>query len=326
MNRILRYFENEGERVARVSKILEKYPRKPNPPIGWDRPTPEDFKRLDEADMKQDSLPLQEQPIKGEETPVAATPRPTNENERSQEVRARELSLPFEPVATKFATAIADLLKRPLTRQTVEIAKEFDVEAIKYLDELKRSELRRQADSAFSLHRFLTGIYSKLQSPADSLRKTCSDVIVRFDRQERARIAEEQRKREAEIREQQERERAAELEALEADGKAEEAAVLKEEPLPPAVAPAPREATKIEGVSLVYSANVDPDEPITDTKAFGAWLAEHHEHLRGFDFKAAYWKSMLSAHLNKQNGAMSIEIPGLKIKVSGSSRHRSNGE
>ncbi len=98
--------------------------------------------------------------------------------------------------------------------------------------------------------------------------------------------------------------------------------MLKEEPLAPVVSPAPREATKIENVSLVYSANVDPEAPITDTKAFGAWLAEHHEHLRGMEFKASYWKSMLSAHLNKQNGSMSIEIPGLSVKVSGSSRHR----
>lgn len=251
------------------------------------------------------------------ETTVAATP-----NVPTTEAKARELSQPFEPQSQKFATAITDLLKRPLTRQTVEIAKEFDVEAIKYLDDIKRSELRRQADSAFSLHRFLTGVISKLSTPAESLRRTCSDVIVRFDRQERARIAEEQREREAAIRKQQEEERAVELKALEADGKVKEAAVLKEEPLPPVLSPAPREATKIENVSLVYSANVDPDEPITDTKSFGTWLAEHHEHLRGMEFKASYWKSMLSAHLNRQNGSMSIEIPGLKVKVSGSSRHR----
>lgn len=252
------------------------------------------------------------------ETTVAATP-----NLPMNETKARELATPFQPVADRFAAAITDLQGRKLTRQTVEIAKEYDVEAIKYLNDLKGSELRKQADSAFNLHRFLTGIIAKLSAPADSLRRACSTAIINFDRQERQRAAEEQRQREEALRKQQEAEREAELAALEAAGAVEEAKALEAEPLPPVVSTASKEATKIDDVSVVYSAGWGE---ITDRVAFTRWLAEHPDEIAGFEPKMAYWKAKGSAHLNKQTGAMSLTIPGLKWAVSGSSRHRTNAD
>ena len=253
-----------------------------------------------------------------EELPLAAAPQVPITKES-----AETLGKPFQPVADKFASAIADLGKRPLTRQTVEIAKEYDVEAIKYLKDLEGSDLRRHTDAIFQAHRFFTGIIAKLKAPADNLRRTCSDVIGRFDRAERQRLAEEQRVHEEAIRKQQEAERAAELAALEASGATEEAEVLKEAPLAPVVAPPAKEATKIEGISVVYSAGWGK---ITDPVAFTKWLSEHPDEMAGFEPKMAYWKAKATAHFEKTTGAMSLTIPGLEWSITNSTRHRTAGE
>ena len=251
------------------------------------------------------------------------TPTP-NSPAVTPQTRAEALAAPFQPVAVRFQSAIADLQKRPLSRATVELAKEYDVDANKYLKDIEASELRKQADSAFSMHRYLTGIIAKLTSPADSLRRQCSSIFTNFDRQERQRLAEEQRDRDAALRAQQEAERVAELEAMKA---AEVPAEIIEqraaEPIPEVVAPPAKEETKVAGVSVVYSAGFGE---IIDRAAFAKWLSEHPDDLGGFEPKPAYWKAKLSAHLNKQTGAMSIEIPGLKVLITSSSRHRGREE
>lgn len=326
---------------------------------------PEDEGLLGETgawrDMDQSQLPLKDQPIKGlpaadegsttkaetvgsvaaagddppaaqvirelfgmdlekETTTVAAAPALTTE-------RAKDLGKPFEPQADKFQTAIADLGKRPLTRQTVELAKEYDVEAIKYLKDLEGSELRRQTDSAFQLHRFLTGIVGKLKAPAESLRTTCSGVIYRFQQAERQRIAQEQREREAAIRKQQDEERAAERAALEAAGATEEVAVLDATPLAPVIAPPAREETKIENVSIVTKCKL---KRIADPKLFIEKVLAPNPSMLAMLFKTSDsdFSKWLTAQMDKASGQLSIkpEDMGLEIEFVGGTRHRSNGE
>jgi hypothetical protein len=353
-------FENEGERIARVGKILEKYPRKPNPPIGWDRPTPEDFARLDEVEMKQqDSLPLKEQPIKSDpvgtdagsahldrgvgpspdlaskqETPVAATPNvPTPVALPAIEPRAKGMAKPFEVRAAE----ITDRTKRLRDKLTaakgvirphlLEEAKELDADAIRFLADVGKSELRRDADTFNRWHKLVTGMIGSVSRPANGARQFFNDVRVAYDRQERSKIAEQQRRNDEAAEVAQKAEREAEVQSHVDAGRVEEAAVLAEESLPPVQsAPVSRETLKVEGTSLVYSVKVDEESPFSDTAKFAAWLIEHHEHLRGMEFKVSYWKTLLTAHLNKDTGAMSMTIPGLNVRVAPSSRHRTAGE
>lgn len=304
----------------------------------------DELERLEEMEMKQDSLPLKEQPIKGatqfdadgqvragnggadshtaasiqnQEETVAAAPALTTE-------RAKDLGKPFEPQADKFQIAIADLGKRPLTRQTVELAKEYDIEAIKYLKDLEASELRRQTDSAFQLHRFLTGIVGKLKQPAESLRTTCSGVIYRFQQAERQRIAQEQREREAAIKKQQDEERAAERAALETAGATEEVAILDATPPAPVIAPPAREETKIENVSIVTKCKL---KRIADPKLFIEKVLAPNPSMLAMLFKQSDsdFSKWLTAQMDKASGQLSIkpEELGLEVEFVGGTRHRS---
>lgn len=256
-------------------------------------------------------------PALRKEQPMAATPALMNES------RAKELAAPLMPVADQFTLAIKRLDTLPLTRMTVETAKELDAEASTYIEKVKGSELRRQADAAHNVHRFLTGMLSRLLDPADNLRKRCSRLFADFDRQERARVAEEGRRREEAIRKANEEARRAEIEAARAsEATTEEIEALEAAPMPVVAAPAAKEEVKIQGVSLVYSAKLTR---IKDPMAFTKWLAEHSEHIMGFEIKTAYWKTILTGHLDRETGTLSIEIPGVEIEVTSSSRHTKDG-
>lgn len=302
----------------------------------------DELERLEEMEMKQDSLPLKEQPIRVPEDyrapdfTITGPPRLPDKTKETETVaaapaltteRAKDLGKPFEPQADKFQIAIADLGKRPLTRQTVELAKEYDVEAIKYLKDLEASELRRQTDSAFQLHRFLTGIVGKLKQPAESLRTTCSGVIYRFQQAERTRIAQEQREREAAGRKRQDEERAAERAALEAAGATEEAAILDATPPAPVIAPPAREETKIENVSIVTKCKL---KRIADPKLFIEKVLAPNPSMLAMLFKQSDsdFSKWLTAQMDKQTAQLSIkpEDLGIEVEFVGGTRHRSAAE
>ena len=269
-------------------------------------------------DMDNLKLPLKDQPIKGAPEVAAA---PSNQ---SLDVYNKGWSAELDPQGKVFDGAVQRISALPLTRQGVEIAKELDTDAVQFIAAVDNSQGRKLADAAHQLHKFHTGILARLKAGPDAVRAAARSFLVRYDQEQRRKLAEEQRIREEAIRKQQEEERAALVAALEAQGATAEAEALKEAPPAPVVAPAPREATKIDGVSVVYSAGWGG---ITDITAFAKWLGEHPEHVAGMEPKMSYWKSMLSAHLNKTTGQLSIEIPGLKIAISGGTRHRTgNGD
>ncbi len=285
-------------------------------------------------DMNQPKLPLKDQPIKGYVPPTASI-------EQEHEVTAREvrgeqpveqvpMSVDVEDAAKSYGPLVrqftdhtraleAILKKDNITITDTEIAKEYENPAIDYLKALedpKTSKLRRWATSLHELHRQVTGRMAQLAKPAEDLRAICSRVYSTRDRQVIERQREAQRKADAEMAAKVKAEREAEIAQKEAEGATEEAAVLKDAPLPQVAAFVPP-APKIEGVAIVYAAGWGE---ITDPKLFWGYVAEHTELAGGFEPRMAFWKQMGTSHLNKQTGTMSIEIPGFRFAITNSSR------
>lgn len=116
--------------------------------------------------------------------------------------------------------------------------------------------------------------------------------------------------------------------ALEAAGATtEEAKVLEETPLPPVAAPPPKEAAKIENVSIVYAYKL---KRIADPVKLMAFLKDRPEMiLTHFDIKASVWKKWITDHADKATGQLSFkpEDIGIEIEADHGTRHRtSNGD
>ena len=237
------------------------------------------------------------------------------------ESRAKQVFAEFDKPADQMKAMVADLDKRSLTPMTVEVAKEYDTFGKTYLDGLKNSEGQKQINNAFSIHRFLTGLMRKAEEPALNLRRRCARVFSDFDAQERARVRKEQLEREEAIRKQQEAERAAQIEAMKADGvEPEYIAAVEQAPMPIISAPAAKEETKIEGVSMVYSAEFDG---ISDIAKLTEFLAKSPDRLLEL-FKPieSAFKKFGTAHLDRESHTMSLPDIGVKWRTTSSPRHR----
>jgi hypothetical protein len=274
--------------------------------------------------LKEQLLPLKEQPIR------IPTEEPTVETNTDLAVPDIDgAASGFAPMVREFtdhAAEIETLLKKDnISVRDVEVAKEYEDPAIQFLkaiDDPATSKLRRWATSLHELHRQVTGRMADLSRPAQTLRDKCSQLYRLRTNQVRARELEEQRKREAAERERIRLEREAqeaELAAQATPEATEQLEVLKETPLPEPVSPPSKSATKIAGVSIVYSAGWGE---ITDTKLFTKWLSEHPDEIAGFEPKLSYWKMKGTSHLNKDTGVMSIQIPGFKFAITDGSRRR----
>ena len=299
-------------------------------------------------DMNQPKLPLKDQPIKGENDyppgddsrrPPRTTPAPDatvnmgaarQGGQQEQPVEQVPMAVDVEDAAKSYGPLVqqftdhtraleAILKKDNITIMDTEIAIEYENPAIDYLKALedpKTSKLRRWATSLHELHLQVTGRMAQLAKPAEDLRAICSRVYRTRDRQVIERQREAQRKADVEMAAKVKAEREAEIAQKEAEGATEEAAVLKDAPLPQVAAFVPP-APKIEGVAIVYSAGFGE---ITDPALFWKYIGEHPEMGGGFEPRMAFWKQMGTSHLNKQTGTMSIEIPGFRFAITNSAR------
>jgi len=193
------------------------------------------------------------------------------------ESSARPMFAPLETSLAGLVDRYTALKTKPITRMVVEEAKELDSDAKAFLVQAEASEARRAIDSAYRVHRFLSGMFKKATDPATDIRRWASSVLSRWE-QERRRVAdEERRKREDEARRIQEEQRKAEAEHLKSLGHKTEARELLKSPLPPISLPDEKvPAGKVAGVSTI---EVYKFREIVDAKLVAEYLLQHPEDL-----------------------------------------------
>jgi hypothetical protein len=232
------------------------------------------------------------------------------------ESSARPMFAPLENSLAGLVDRYTALKTRPITRMVVEEAKALDTDAKAFLAQAEASEARKAIDSAFKVHRFLSGMFKKATDPANEIRRWSSSVLSRWE-QERRRVAdEERRKREQEAKEEQERQRKAEIAHLKEQGHKEEAKELAKAPLPPVALPDEAQPTgKVAGVSVT---EVFKLKEIIDAKLLAGYLVEHPEDLISlFEPKAGEWKRRQTSARGKWN------VPGVIFSKETETRNRS---
>lgn len=300
--------------------------------------------------MKQDSLPLKEQPIKGaepenhvdstplisthaQEEPVAAAPAVVAIKPLT-EVREKELQQKFAAQAGELQTRVAALVEKRkkasgiISPFMLAEAQELKELGTKHRAELAESEWRQDATTFHRWHSRLTQLLGFLSKPADDADKLFSDfAFSRKQQVEQAARAERLRLEQIQAAKDQ-ADRDAEIARLKAEERHEEAQIVADTPLPPPVAPAAKPAAPIAaGVSVVVSVKL---ARIADVGKLVAFLVKNPMLLlQLFEIKEGAWKQFLTNHYDKKSGEMTLDAAdiGIEIEVSGSGRNRkSNGE
>jgi hypothetical protein len=191
-------------------------------------------------------------------------------------------------------TRFQELRTKQLTRMVVEDVKLLDTDAKGFLAAAEASDARKAVDSAFKVHRFLSGMFKKATDPATDIRRWCSQALSRWEQARREEADREQRKREDEARQQQETQRLEEVEHLEKSGHKEEAEALLDAPLPPVALPEEKApAGKIQGISTI---EVYKFRELLTPKVVVAWLVQHPEEILAlFDPKPGELKRRMTA-------------------------------
>src|SRR5208337_2748206 len=102
------------------------------------------------------------------------------------ESAARTMFSALDTPLGNLVSRYAELKDKPLTRMTVEAAKELDTDAKAYLAQAEASDARKAVDGAFKLHRYLSGLFKKATDPANDIRRFCGGVLSRWEQQRRA--------------------------------------------------------------------------------------------------------------------------------------------
>ena len=249
------------------------------------------------------SIPPEAPNCGGGQSPPAPSPQqPTNNGDVTMpepqlpitESAARTMFSALDTPLGQLVTRYDDLKSKPLTRMTVEAAKELDTDAKAYLAQAEASDARKAVDNAFKLHRYLSGLFKKATDPANDIRRFCSGVLSRWEQERRRKADEERRQREEAARKEQETQRLEEAAHLEKQGHVEEAKAHLEAPLPPVALPDEKApAGKVQGVSTV---EVYKFRELLTPKVVVAWLVQHPEEIVAlFDVKPGELKRRMTA-------------------------------
>lgn len=230
------------------------------------------------------------------------------------ESTAQKLTQRFEAPLTDLSGRIQELAKLPLTLTTVQLVKEWDGEAQRYLKELETSELADHIKGAFKLHRFLTTALKRFTGPIELGRQIAAQKFASWERKRREEAEAERRKREAEAKAEQERLRLEEAAHLEQLGHKQEAEQLLDSPLPPVSMPEePAPAGKLDGIAVTTTWNWDG---LSDPKAFFHFIAENPAYQGLMVPSLGAWKKLLTANHGQ------LQIPGLRVATLSETRHR----
>jgi hypothetical protein len=311
----------------------------PKPKPRNDAPSAEDLARLEDIEFPSDyrapdftiTGPPRHEERRKETAPMAATPIPT----------VKEAEAHDQALRSDFATRCAELqrdldaFKKKVQQRAekrielrpgiVQEAKDLKERGDAIASAFEKSPWPERTRTANWLHKALTAGRAWVFGPIEEAEKVWKRLAFDLQRQEQVKADTERRRIEDEQRRQQEEQRKKDVEALKSEGRPEEAASVEAAPLPPVLAPVPKETAKIPGVaSISASAKL---KSITDAAALAGWLAKNPTlllHL--FDVKDGAWKKMLTDHLDKKTGAMSIEIPGIEWELVGTVRGKSNAD
>jgi len=226
----------------------------------------------------------------------------------------------FAPLETSLAALVEqynDLKTKPLTIMTVNLAKQLDTDAKTFLSQAEASEARQAIDSAYKVHRFLSGMFKKATDPALEIRRWASGIMAKWEQQRRMEADRQRREREEAARKEQERIRAEEAAALKSAGHKEEAKELLKAPLPPVALPEAKDAPgKVDGVSVIDTWKPDDTDWLIDGAMFYAWMAKHPECHHMMTPKLAPWKAYLT------NAKGSIQPDGMRVIKDSTTRNR----
>lgn len=266
-----------------------------------------------EKDAEFDFLLKHSQPI------VEAILQPTDEN-----CGEGVVDLPIEdtkslealdPGALTFE--LEAIRKKPLTRQSVEEAREWDEKAKAYLDQSEKSPVRERITDLFKQHRFWLGKFNEAVDPIKKGREFVSGLFATWERKRIAEANEQRRKDEAAQKAQQEAARKADVAHLITTGHVEDAKILKEAPLPPVVLPEPKNPPgKLADVTVIPVWKLDPLNPVKDYRALYHYIADHPELWYHQELSPSRWKRTLTDSKGK------TEIPGINVVEGTETRHR----
>ena len=231
------------------------------------------------------------------------------------ESAAKPMFAPLETSLGYLTARLAELKTQPMTRMVVESAKELDSDAKAFLAQAEGSEARQMIDSAYKVHRFLSGMFKKATEPAQEIRLYCSGLIAKWETERRMEADRQRREREEAARKEQERIRAEEAAALKKAGHKEEAKELLKAPLPPVALPDELKPTgKVSGMTVIEVFKFDR---IVDAKLLAQYLVEHPEDLLSlFEVKAGEWKRRATAAKGTWN------VPGVVFSKDTETRNR----
>src|ERR1017187_9167493 len=97
------------------------------------------------------------------------------------ELAARPMFAPLDSSLIGLLERYVEMKTKPLTRMVVESAKELDTDAKAFIAGAEASEAKKAVESAFKVHRFLSGMFKKATDPAQEIRRFCSGVLARWE-------------------------------------------------------------------------------------------------------------------------------------------------
>ena len=226
-------------------------------------------------------------------------------------IDVQRLAKGFEPSLqeiTEWGVELREMSPGPL-RHSLAVERARDIK--KYLDLVEASELRENATRAHQTHDYLMKIIKRLRLPAEINLKLCNDIRVDEERNRRARLESERRRREEEANRLAAEQRQAEIEHLREIGKTAEAETRAAAPIVPVTVSVDMNAGRPEGESSVEIWAPRRDERgdivFSDLSAYLTWIAERPE--MHYLIKHEYGK--LKKLLTDNRGM--LQPPGLDI-------------
>lgn len=174
------------------------------------------------------------------------------------------------------------------------------------------------------LHKALTAGRNLVFAPIVEAEGIHSRLSLNFKLQEQRKAEQERQRQEALQRQEQENQRKAKVATLIEDDRIEEAGVLERQPLPPVMAPPPKPAAPIPGVKSI--ATKAKFRRVTDSVALlGFFVKNPALFLELMGAIQGAWDRLLTAHLDRRTGEISIDIPGIEWELDGTVRKARNG-
>ena len=188
---------------------------------------------------------------------------------------------------------------------SAQLAQELDTAWKKFGDMVDETPLAKRTKEAFNLHKFLSGMLTKIKLRVKSERSYCQNIVHTFKREAEVRAAADKRKQEADQKRSIELAREADAAHLYEMGQPEQAEELLAQPIVVAVAVTPE---TVEGSSSREFWDVDA---ISDPLEACRTVVAHPELIAGLSIepRKLFWR----AYLNRTKSDEKPELAGFSI-------------